>query len=195
MNYKNYFKSAMIGCVLSAGLLISTAATADKYEIDLSHSFIEFGTMHLGFSILKGRFNKFSGEVNFNEPSSSDVDSTTIEIDMTSVDSNWAARDKHLRSADFFDVDKYPTAKFVSKEVKVDGDKITIIGDFTLHGTTKSITIDASKIADGKDPWGGFRVGFKGDFSFNRSDFGVSKNLGPKSEKVDINLYIEAVKK
>lgn len=188
----NNIKKTMVATIIGLSLMTVSVANADEYKIDKSHSFIEFGTMHFGFSILKGRFNSFDGTINYKPDGGSN--SVNIEIDMNSVDSNWSRRDKHLRSADFFDVTTFPTATFKSEIVDLNNDSIVLNGDLTLHGVTKKVTINAIKLGSGKDPRGVMRVGFKGSFSINRSDYGISKNLGPKSEKVDLTLYIEAIK-
>jgi polyisoprenoid-binding protein YceI len=92
-------------------------------------------------------------------------------------------------------VSKHPVATFVSKEVKAkEDDRLEIVGDLTLHGVTRSITINAKKVGEGKDPWGGYRAGFKGKTEFRMKDFGIDYDLGPASEVVYLDLHIEGVK-
>lgn len=181
------------------GLLLLLAALplqAANYAIDVkgAHASINFRVKHLGFSWLTGRFDKFSGNFAFDE-TKPEASSIAVEIDTTSVNSNHAARDKHLRSADFLHVDKFPKASFKSKTVKVTGDKTAVVtGDLTFLGVTKEIAIDVSYIGGGKDPWGGFRQGFEGKTQFRMADFGVKKSLGPASEIVELTLQVEGIR-
>ncbi len=155
---------------------------------------MNFKIKHLGYSWLHGRFNTFDGEFNYDaeKPNASQI---MVNIDTTSLDSNHAERDKHLRGKDFLNVDKYPTATFKSTNITFNNDdsgKVT--GDFTLHGVTKSITFEIDKIGEGQDPWGGYRVGFEGETSLKLSDYGINYNLGPASTHVDIGLFIEGIR-
>jgi len=178
-----------------AALACSTAASAAEYTIDTkgAHASINFRIKHLGFSWLTGRFDRFSGTYSYDEkaPEASKI---SVEIDTTSVNSNHAERDKHLRNADFLDVDKFPKATFVSKKVEPAGDgKAKVTGDFTLRGVTKEITIDAEYVGGGADPWGGNRTGFAGTTSIALADFGITFNLGPASKEVELTLNVEGV--
>lgn len=169
---------------------------AANYAIDIkgAHASINFRVKHLGFSWLTGRFDKFSGSFVFDE-SKPEASTISVEIDTTSVNSNHAARDKHLRSADFLHVDKFPKASFQSKTVEVTGDKTAVVkGDLTFLGVTKEIAIDVNYIGGGKDPWGGFRQGFEGKTQFKMADFGVKKSLGPASEIVELTLHVEGIR-
>ncbi|WP_448546596.1 YceI family protein [Thalassotalea fusca] len=184
---------------LTTSLLMSTialTASAADYVIDTkgAHASVNFKIQHLGYSWLTGRFDKFSGKFSYDE---SNVASSKIEvsIDTASINSNHAERDKHLRSDDFLSVDEFATAKFVSKKVIDKGDgELLIQGDLTLHNVTKTIEIDAVKIGEGKDPWGGYRVGFSGKTRLGLKDFGIKTNLGPASTHVELELHIEGVK-
>lgn len=181
--------------------LMSTVsvAAADEYVIDTSgaHAFVQFRVKHLGYSWLYGRFNKFSGEFTYDEkdPSKNQV---TVEVDTTSLDSNHAKRDKHVRSGDFLDVDKFSMAKFVSSKF-VPGKEGTakLEGNLTLHGVTKPIVIDVENIGGGKDPWGGYRHGFEGRVTIQPEDWGIpmKKKLGPASTDVELILSVEGVRK
>lgn len=188
--------------VLAASLAFAapifyTEALAADYVIDTkgAHASINFKIQHLGYSWLTGRFDKFEGDFSYDDknPGASKI---KVDIDTTSLNSNHAERDKHLRSADFLDVGKFPTATFVSKAVTTKGDgKASITGDLTLHGVTKEVTIDAQYIGGGDDPWGGFRQGFTGTTRLSLSDFGMVHDLGPKSKEVELTLNVEGVKK
>ncbi len=180
---------------VSAALAFS-AVQAAEYEIDTkgAHASINFKIQHLGYSWLAGRFNDFSGSFSYDDDSlkASDV---TVTIDTSSVDTNHAERDKHLRGDDFLDVEKYPEAKFVSTGIESTGDgTMKVMGDLTLHGVTKAITIDAKKIGEGEDPWGGYRAGFTGTTELTLKDFGIDYDLGPASQTVLMTLHIEGVK-
>ncbi|NVJ59106.1 MAG: YceI family protein [Gammaproteobacteria bacterium] len=178
---------------LISTLLITLSVNAADYAIDTkgAHASINFKVQHLGFSWLTGRFNNFEGSFSYDEekPEASKIQ---VNIDTTSIDSNHAERDKHLRSDDFLNVDKHPKATFVSTGFKALGNgKMKVMGDFTLNGVTKTITIDAEKVGGGKDPWGGYRVGFSGDAKINMGDFNFKKNYGD----VWLELHVEGIKK
>lgn len=187
----------LLNTAVSAALVLSASAVnAAEYVIDTkgAHAFVNFKIKHLGYSWLHGRFNTFDGEFNYDaeKPNASQI---MVNIDTTSLDSNHAERDKHLRGKDFLNVDKYPTATFKSTNITFNNDdsgKVT--GDFTLHGVTKSITFEIDKIGEGQDPWGGYRVGFEGETSLKLSDYGINYNLGPASTHVDIGLFIEGIR-
>ncbi|MEA1890570.1 MAG: YceI family protein [Pseudomonadota bacterium] len=183
---------------LILGLNIANAQAAEHYVIDTKnmHAFISFKIKHLGYSWLEGRFNRFSGEFDYDEtnPSNNQVN---LKIDVASIDSNFAERDKHLRDERFFDVKKYPEATFISTSWQDLGDgKATLKGKFTLRGVSKEISIDVNQVGAGKDPWGGFRRGFVGTTTLHLSDYNMKegKILGPAAEDVQLWLSIEGVK-
>ena len=185
--------------LLAASLasLMSMTALADKYVIDTegAHAAIQFKIKHLGYSWLVGRFNTFKGEFVYDADNLA-ASQVNVVIDTKSIDSNHAERDKHLRGSDFLEVSTYPKATFESKKVIPGADgKFQIVGDLSLHGVTKSVTIDASHIAGGNDPWGGYREGFEGTTTIALKDFGINFNLGPASETVELSLYVEGIKK
>ena len=178
-------------------LAFPLAALSETYEIDTkgAHASIHFRIPHLGYSMLVGRFNMFSGEFKY-DPEAVEESSIAISVDTKSLDSNHAERDKHLKGGEFLDVEKFPTATFSSTGVKDLGDgSLQVVGDLTLHGVTKSITIAASKMGEGSDPWGGYRAGFSGTTSLKLGDFGIPENLGPASTTVEMELHIEGVRK
>ncbi|MEM7300315.1 MAG: YceI family protein [Pseudomonadota bacterium] len=189
-------KVTLKSAVLAAAVVAFTAvpALSASYTVDLSHSFIKFETGHLGVSKLSGRFNKFSGTMNYDPAAGPGAQSIKIEIDTTSIDTNWADRDKHLRSADFLDVGKFSTATFESTGYEGDANGGTLSGKLTFLGVTKEISFPIKKIGEGKDPWGGYRAGFEGSYTLTRKDFGMGYNLGPSGEKVVVTLQIEAIK-
>lgn len=182
--------------LLTSGLMMAPVHAEDYViDTDKAHAFIQFRIKHLGYSWLLGRFNTFDGTFSYDEknPSAAKI---TVNIDPSSIDSNHAERDKHLRSADFLDVEKYPQAKFVSTSFEEKGDgKAVMKGNFTLHGVTKPITIDVEHVGNGKDPWGGYRRGFAGKTSIALKDYNINYNLGPASQNVELFLSVEGIRK
>jgi len=181
---------------LAAAILLPAQVLADKYLIDTegSHAFIQFRIQHLGYSWLSGRFNTFGGTFDYDE-SNPDKASVQIDIDVASIDSNHAERDKHLRGDEFLDVKKFPRAKFESTSFSENGDGTAELkGKLTLHGVTNPVTIDVQQIGHGDDPWGGYRRGFEGTTRIALADYGVKYNLGPKSREVELTLSVEGVR-
>lgn len=189
-------KKIFSGIALGGLMALSGSLYAADYQIDKEgqHAFINFKTGHMGFSMLHGRFNDFDGTFSWDaeNPENSKV---KVTIKTTSVDSNHAERDKHLRSDDFLNVSKYPEATFVSTGVEMTGeDTAKVTGDFTFNGVTKPVVIDARFIGEGDDPWGGYRAGFEGTTSFKLADYDVSMDLGPASAVVELDLTIEGIR-
>ena len=188
-----------IFAMLTAAMLVgafgsASVAVAAEYRIDLAHSFVQFRTQHLGFSWLIGRFNRFSGNFEYDAANGDGPRNITVDLDATSVDSNHAERDKHLRSDDFLDTDTYPSAKFTGTGYSGDADGGELRGDLELHGVTRPVVITMRKIGEGPDPWGGYRVGFEGSTVIARSDFKIDYDLGPLSENIELSLYIEGIR-
>lgn len=187
----------MFRTLLSAGaalVLTVSVAQAAEYKIDPTHSFVEFRIPHLGFSIMDGRFNDISGTFTYDPEAGEAAQAIAVTIPTDSVDTNHAERDKHLRGDDFLAVDEYPEATFKSTGFSGDENGGVMTGDLTLHGVTKSIEIQVEKVGEGKDPWGGYRAGFIGTTTIDRSDYGISYDLGPAAETVDMTLMIEGVR-
>lgn len=175
-------------------LTMATTAFADNYKIDVdgAHASINFETKHIGISILNGRFDKFDGNFEFDaaDPSTGTV---SVNIDMQSVNSNHGKRDNHLRSADFFDVSNFPNATFVSTGIELtDGKTGVITGDLTIRGVTKSVAINAEFLAEGDDPWGGYRAGFSGRTTISLGDYGMGGVIG--NANIDIILHVEGIR-
>ena len=172
------------------------AAQAADYVIDTkgAHASIQFRVQHLGYSWLYGRFNTFGGTFVYDDahPSASIIN---VAIDTSSIDSNHAERDKHLRSPDFLAVDQFPKATFVSTGVGINADgSAKVSGDFTLRGVTKAIMLDVKMMGEGQDPWGGYRAGFEGSTTITMADYGLTYNLGPASTQAEIILTLEGVR-
>lgn len=186
----------VVACAFMFMLGMSQVQAADKYVIDTkgAHAFIQFKISHLGFSWLLGQFNEFSGTFMLDEakPENSSV---MVDINVASLDSNHAERDKHLRGKDFFDVKSFPKAQFKSTKIVMKGDKkATIYGDLTLKGVTKNIALDANYVGGGKDPWGGYRQGFEATTTLTLKDFGINYKLGPASETAQVMLHVEGIR-
>lgn len=191
---KTLTKLALASALL-AGSFLSTVNAAD-YVIDSkgAHASINFKIQHLGYSWLVGRFDKFEGTFSYDAANIS-ASKIEVNIDTSSVNSNHAERDKHLRSDDFLDVSAFANAKFISKTVTDKGDgKLAIAGTLSLHGVSKDIVIDAQMIGEGKDPWGGYRLGFSGTTTIALTDFAIKMNLGPASNNVELSLHIEGIR-
>lgn len=169
------------------------------WNIDLSHSAIHFTVRHMVVSRTRGRFGKFSGKIDF-DPENLEAGSVNVEIDPASVDTNDAQRDGHLRSGDFFEVEKFPRASFRSTRVRGNGEgRLKIEGELSLHGVTKPVVLDATFEGAAKDPWGGTRAGFSATTSLDRRDYGITFNKALDAggvlvgDKVELNLEIEAL--
>ncbi len=192
-------KKTLLPLALMLGLSAAAAQATEHYVIDTKgmHAFITFRIQHLGFSWLEGRFNRFSGDFDYDEANPAN-NRVKVEIDVASIDTNNAERNKHLRDDRFFDVEKYPKARFVSTGWEDRGNgKATLMGRFTLRGVTKDIRIDVSQVGAGPDPWGGFRRGFVGTTTLHLSDYRMKKAamLGPAAENIELWLSIEGVRK
>ncbi len=183
-------KKILLATSLLAASFLGNAA---DYVIDTkgAHASINFKVSHMGFSYVTGRFNKFDGEFSF-DAANVEASKITVNIDASSVDTNHAKRDKHIRDDDFIDSNKFANAKFVSTKVEDKGnDKLAVHGNLTMHGVTQPIVIDTTKIGEGKDPWGGYRVGFTGTATISMADFGLKKDFGD----VTFELIIEGRRK
>ncbi len=192
LNLEKIMNKTLIKSLLVVGLLSPIVNAAD-YIVDYkgAHASINFKVKHLGYSWLTGRFDKFDGKFKYDADKVSES-KIEINVDTTSVNSNHADRDKHLKSADFLEIDKFTTAKFVSSSVTdLGNNKLEVKGILSLHGVEKEIVIAAEKIGEGKDPWGGYRVGFSGTTSIGMKDFGIKMDLGPASADVLLELHIE----
>lgn len=189
-------RTLLRGAVAALALLslTATAARAESYRIDPTHSFIQFSISHLGYSLLQGRFNHIDGEFDYvkGDPKKSRI---RVRVETASVDSNHAKRDKHLRAPDFLDVGRFPQATFVSESFTESGKKGVLKGNLTLHGVSKPVTFDVDFIGAGPDPWGGHRRGYKAHAVLKRSDFGIVKSLGPAAETLELTIFIEGIRK
>jgi|SRR5215813_6973413 len=197
---RNPFRSSLIFFLWYAASNPAFSQTA-TWNIDPNHSTAQFTVRHMGISNVRGDFTKVSGTVELNDK---DITQSKIAatIDVASVDTRVPNRDHDLRSENFFDVAKYPTMEFKSKRIVENGGKLQMIGDLTLHGTTREVTLDLdSPTAEQTDPSGNQRRGFSASTIINRKDFGVVWNHTLKSgeavvsDKVKIQIDVELVKK
>ncbi|TWJ17564.1 YceI family protein [Geobacter argillaceus] len=183
-------------------LAIPVFASAASWSIDTDHSSVGFKVRHMMVSNVKGDFGKFNGvvEIDDKDVTKSKVD---VVIDTTSINTGVAKRDDHLKSADFFDVAKYPTMAFVSSKVKKAGnDKLKVYGKLSLHGVTRDVVLDVEGPTKAyKDPWGNTKRGAVATTKISRKDFGLTYNAAIESggvmvgDEVTIALEIELLKK
>lgn len=187
----------VLSVVLLVLSLFSSPVMADEYVIDKKgmHASIQFRIMHLGYSWLWGRFNDFDGEFTYDKNNIS-ASKINVTINTSSVDTNHAKRDEHLRSDEFLDVEQFPQSSFVSTSFAMnENGSGELKGDFTLRGVTRPITIYMTYLGEGNDPWGGYRAGFEGTTEIALVDYGILKDLGPASQKLDLFFSIEGIKK
>ena len=191
------YRAALLGVV---GLLVAQPSWATTYAIDRDHSTVGFKIRHL-FSNVTGSFDEYQGTVNYvaGHPEQWSAEAT---IQAASINTKTPPRDKHLRSADFFDVEKYPTLTFKSTGVKnATNTTAQLTGDLTIHGVTKPVALDIEIHGAGKDPWGNVRAGFSGRTTINRTDFGLHWNQAVETggvlvgEDVEILLEVEGIVK
>lgn len=169
----------------------------NTYAIDPSHSRLGFTVRHLGFTKVRGAFEQFEGSLNLDPEDLSSVEAEAV-IQADSITTNDEKRDAHLRSADFFEVNAYPTISFKSTGVEdVNGTNFTLVGDFTMHGVTKTLELEAEYLGAGRDPFGNDKVALEARTTINRKDFGLNWNAALESggvlvsEKVDLELEIQ----
>jgi polyisoprenoid-binding protein YceI len=181
-------------------LLLSLSAAAqdqnkDTWQIDPKHTAAQFSVRHLGISTVRGEFSKVSGSVQY-DPANPTKSSIQATIEAASVNTRVEARDNDLRSAHFFDVEKYPTITFQSKKVEAAGaGKLRVTGDLTIHGVTKEVALDVDgpNVAP-KDPQGNQRMGASATTKINRMDYGVSGAPGAAGDEITITIDIEMIR-
>jgi len=190
--------AAIFSATLFATFGASDTAIAEKYMIDTKgqHAFIEFRIRHLGFGWVIGQFRNFNGNFVIDD-AHPDRDNAHVTIDMASIDTNHAERDKHLREAGFFDVEHYPTATFVSTSYKPTGKDTGILnGVLTLHGVKKNVALKVHQLGAGPDPWGSYRRGFEASTVLHLSDYKLKKGgmLGPLAENVELFITFDGLR-
>lgn len=191
-------KRVSAAAVLFSTLALSASAPldADRYALDASHTHIGFSVRHLGVSNVKGKFNKFEGEIILDE---SDITKSAVRvtIDAASIDTNNDRRDNDLRSENFFEVAKFPTAAFVSKRVEKKGAELQVTGDLTIRDVTREVVIPFTLSGPLKSANGQKRLGAEGSLVINRFDYGLKWNrmteaVAVVAPEVRIELSVEA---
>ena len=190
------FSSLALALGLTAApLAAATPAMAATYTIDGTHTSVLFKVSHLGIAPYWGRFNKIEGRFDY-DPANAAASRLSVEIDANSIFTAEKKRDDHLKSPDFFSAKQFPKITLQSTAVKPGARPGTYVvtADLTIRGTKKPITFELTKTGEGKDPWGGERVGFEGTFTVNRLDFGVSYMPDGLGRDVTIIFAVEGVK-
>ena len=181
--------------------LTAPNTAVSTWNVDSVHSGAEFKVKHMMISNVKGQFTGVSGKLSLDE---ADITKSTIEatIDAASINTREEQRDAHLKSADFFDVEKYPTLSFKSTRVtKKDEGELAVEGELTIHGVTRNVIFHVEgPTAPGKDPWGNTRIGLSATTKINRKDYGLTWNAALETggilvgEDVTITLEVQFVK-
>ena len=188
--------------ILSAALTLSSLSFASTWEIDTAHAAANFSVKHLTISTVNGTLGDVTGKV---EVDDKDVTKSKIEasVDVKGINTKQSKRDDHLRSPDFFDVEKFPAVIFKSTKIeKGEGSKLKITGDLTMHGVTKPVVLDGELTAEVANPFSAAKTrGFSGSTTINRKDFGLTWNKALESggvivgEEVKVSIEAEVVKK
>ena len=189
-------KRFSLSVIAAALLTVSGFAQLDTWQVDPNHSAAQFAVRHMLLSTVRGAFSKLNGSVQY-DPSDPTKAAIDVIIDANSIDTRVDARDKDLRSPNFFDVEKFPTITFKSRSAAAAGKgKMKITGDLTIHGVTKEVVLDV----DGpngpiKDPRGNQHMGASATTKISRKDFGVNGAPGGVGDEVEITLDVEMVKR
>lgn len=184
-------KTALATAFGAVSLVVAGSVLADDYVVDTEgqHAFIQFKINHLGFSYILGNFEEFEGRFHY-DPEDLEASSVEMEVQVNSLNTNNAERDKHFLSGDFLDADEYPTATFVSTGFTPNGeDEGVLTGDLTLHGETREIEMPVTLMGEGEDPWGGYRAGFEGSTMLTLADFGIDMSDFPEAMH-ELELYV-----
>jgi polyisoprenoid-binding protein YceI len=179
--------------------ITETSTGTTTWTIDPAHTSVEFSLKHLMISTVRGRFGAVTGTIVLDEANPL-ASSVTAEIDVTSIDTRQEQRDAHLRSADFFDVETFPSIRFTSTRIERDGEHFDVYGDLTIRDVTREVVLHTSDEGRGGDPWGGQRAGFSATTKIDRRDFGLTWNQALETggvvvgNDIKITLEVEAVK-
>ncbi|MBY5926934.1 MULTISPECIES: YceI family protein [unclassified Halomonas] len=184
-------KKTAIAALAAGSLLPLAQAQAADYAIDSEgqHAFIQFKISHLGYSYILGSFESFDGTFSYDGEDTASA-SAQLEVDVTSLTTNHAERDKHILSGDFLNADEYPTATFTSTGFESTGDGEGVLtGDLTLHGVTNTIEMPVTLLGEGEDPWGGYRAGFEGSTELALGDYDIDMSKFPEAMR-SLELYV-----
>jgi len=187
----------ILAALPTALLFSASASAADTYNIDPAHSSVGFSVSHMVINNVKGKFNEFSGTMVVDSGAIQEAKGT---VQTKTVDTGVERRDADLRSPNFFEVDKYPTITFQSKRVEKKGGETMVIGDFTMHGVTKELSLPVKLAGPIKDPFGNTRIGLQAKTKINRRDFGLTYGKVLETgglvvgDEVEIEINAEATK-
>jgi polyisoprenoid-binding protein YceI len=178
---------------------LTLANATGTWVLDATHTTLGFSARHAMVAKVRGTFGEFAGS--FTIDGANPANSTAeLTIQTASIDTKTADRDAHLTSADFLDVESFPTLTFVSTAVKADGNDIVVTGDLTIHGVTKSVDVAYELVGISQDPWGTTKIGFEGSAKISRKDFGLVWNAALETggvlvgDEIKLNLDVEAAK-
>jgi polyisoprenoid-binding protein YceI len=175
------------------------AGATGTWTIDAAHTNLGFSTRHAMVAKVRGAFADFSGSFTIDGDNLA-ASSAELTIQAASIETKNADRDAHLKSADFLDVENFATVTFVSTSVKVDGNDVTVTGDLTIHGVTKSVDVAYEFVGISQDPWGQTKIGFEGSAKISRKDFGLVWNAALETggvlvgDEIKLILDVEATK-
>ena len=192
------FKKTAIAAALSAAALVGVSqAQAAEYAIDTDgqHAFVQFKINHLGYSYILGSFEEFEGSFHY-DPENLEASSAEVEVQVDSLDTNHAERDKHFLSGDFLDAGEYPTATFTSTGFEPTGEGEGLLsGELTLHGETNQVEMPVTLLGEGEDPWGGYRAGFEGSTTLTLADYGIDMSDFPEvMHQLELYVTFEGVR-
>ena len=196
MNLKNYTSKILTLSALFVSSLLaapSYCAAAD-YDLDNSHTSLIFGVSHFGYSFTYGRFNTLTGGFSFDKEAPTES-SFKFEIESSSVDTNDAKRDEHLRGPDFFDVKQFPKITFESTSVREVDEGLEMVGNMTMHGVTKEVVIEFKYLGEGKGPQGKYRCGFSAQAMLQRGDFGMKAMAPMIGDDISVTFSFEGIQK
>lgn len=205
MIHRRFVAIAALALSLCVGIAFAVPTPADshnteakpaadgEYTVDPVHTTVMFRVQHYETSWFYGRFGDVSGKVSY---SAAAPEKSTVEftVKTASIDTFNPARNTHVKSAEFFDVEQFPTATFKSKKVAKSATGLSVTGDFTLHGVTKELVFEVMHLASGKDMKGNAIGGFEGKLEFKRSDFGIKTFLPAVGDDITLLVSIEALK-
>jgi polyisoprenoid-binding protein YceI len=180
--------------------MTTETAQSTTWVIDNAHTLVEFAVKHMMFTTVKGRFGHVEGTIVENRANHA-LSAVNVTIQVASIDTRDEKRDAHLRSADFFEVDTFPTIVFNStRVVPKGGDDLDVYGNLTIKETTREVVLHATRTGEGRSPWGQVAVGFTAETKINRKDFGLTWNVALETggvlvgDEIRISLEVEAVK-
>lgn len=184
-------KTAIAAAIAAVSLVPLSQVQADTYAVDIEgqHAFIQFKINHLGFSYILGSFENFDGEF-FYDPEDLEASSIDMEVQVNSLNSNHAERDRHILSEDFLDASEYPTATFTSTGFEPTSESSGVLsGELTLRGETQSFEMPVTLMGEGEDPWGNYRAGFEGSTELTLADYGIDMSSFPEAMHT-LELYV-----